>query len=196
MTDQVGTGEIDPRLSHSDTPEKIFAKRRLSKFELSAFAILLVNVSLIVIAFYPGYLGTDSIYQYLRALNIIHMSDYHPPAMVLVWQSLMKIFSSKSYGLIFLFHMTLMTVGLWFTFLGAYRFTGKKECLAIVLIPPFPQVLGISAALWKDVGHGFSLLAGLGIILYSWSTDRSNRVQSVSLFAISVLLLFYGFLAP
>lgn len=195
MTDPVRTGEIDSRLSHPDTPEKIFAKRRLSKFELLAFAILLVNVSLIVIAFYPGFLGTDSIYQYLQALNVIHVSDYHPPVMVLVWQALMKIFSSRSFGLIFLFHMVLMTVGLWFTFLGAYRLTGKKECFAIVLIPLFPQILGISAAIWKDVGHGFSLLAGFGITLYAWSTPQLNRVTRGILLAISVLLLFYGFLA-
>lgn len=195
MTDPARACGIDSSASHPSNPVKAFAKHRLSKFELAAFSILLINVSLIIYAFYPGFLGTDSIYQYLQALNVLHVSDYHPPIMVLVWQTLMRIFSSKSFGLIFLFHMVLMFIGLWFTFLGAYRLTGKKECLVIVLIPLFPQILGISAAIWKDVGHGFSLLAGFGIPLYSWSTPQLNRAQKAILLTISMLLLFYGFMA-
>ena len=147
------------------------------KYRLMAFSFSVLGFAASCIAFFPGFMSSDSLTQYASSQSLSYI-DWHPPVMAWVWSILNLIFPGPQ-GLLYLHLLTLWTaLYLWFL-----RYRDKKLAIAILLIGLFPWVVNFSGVLWKDVGLAFALL------LFSVIASSPMKLGK---FIIALLLLFYA----
>lgn len=144
----------------------------LNKNRTLLYTITLFIIS--ILAFQPGLMSSDSIYQYKQALSV-SFTDHHPAMMSIWWAVLLTIHKSPIVLLIFHLSMLWIALGL---------FARKYKNNYILLIGLLPFVINFSAVLWKDVGLAYSWFLALAILLCLEGSTK-NRI-------FFLLLLFYG----
>jgi hypothetical protein len=148
-------------------------------------AIAAAGAVLTLVAFWPGVVSVDSIWQYEQAYSGIYW-DHHPPLMAWLWAQIMYVVPGTA-GMLLL-HVTLMWGGLLFFADGASR-RGFRHAWAIVAIGFLPPIVGIEGAIWKDVGMVASLLFGTAVVYRASAAVRGiGRIAA----AIAFVPLAYG----
>lgn len=152
-------------------------KRLLVQVPGRALVLSVTGFALCWVAFYPGYMSFDSLYQYAMS-NSGSYSDWHPPLMAWFWSVLNLGFDGPQ-GMLF-WHLALLWGGL---YAWSRIFRGLQHHCLIPLVGFLPWVLNFSGVLWKDVGMAFGLLGMMAAGL-----SRPSR-WSV---AVAAVLLFYA----
>jgi hypothetical protein len=142
----------------------------------------IVGIGLTSLTFYPGYMSSDS-FSHLRQARNLYFSDWHPPAMGLVWAVMDRVVPGP-FGML-LFQNLIFWTGL---ALVAYLTrlpwaVASFLVLACGLLPPIFALLG---TVWKDVGMAAALLLAFGAFLYAG--HHASRLASV----LGLLALLYA----
>lgn len=150
--------------------------------------------SVIVLAFYPGFMSYDSINQYSQLLGLIPLNDWHPPAMALLWKLLISMTGLTGSLLIFtvgMFILSSFLLSLYF-----YKITKNKLAslmpLALLLLPNILTFLGV---LWKDVLLAAFFMLGTVLILLGSSTHELWKLKKSyrnTLLLVGALVLLFG----
>lgn len=118
---------------------------------LKIIVVIFTCISLIWVAFYPGFMSHDSIMQFGISKSL-KFNDWHPPVMSFVWSILGFFFPGPS-GLLAL-HLGIFWVSI---FIWYQNYRVQYLSWLIFIIPFFPWILNFEGTLWKDVGMAFSL---------------------------------------
>jgi hypothetical protein len=136
-------------------------------------------------AFYPGVLSSDSLDQFQQALNF-HFSDWHPPAMAILWSLLTRIWSGPQ--LMLLMQEALFWGGVYFL-LSALDIRAIWSRIIVVLLLFSPVLLNFSGVIWKDV----QLAAAWIFVLASVFATRQRGIPLSGAHKAGLLILIlYG----
>lgn len=152
-------------------------QRTVSTGRASAAASV-VGFALTLLAFYPGYLSPDSVWQLQQARDGA-FRDWHPPVMSWIW----GVFDRRvpGPGGMLVFHSLMLWSGfaLW-----TRRFANRsRTAFAVTLaLGLFPSVFALLGPIWKDVGMSAALMLAAGLLL------QENRWA----WSLSLVPLFYA----
>ncbi|MFP5247133.1 MAG: hypothetical protein ACLGH0_10605 [Thermoanaerobaculia bacterium] len=130
-----------------------------------------------IIAFYPGTMSPDAVYQLAQA-RAGSFTDWHPPLMAAVWGVLDRVIPGP-FGMLLL--QNAMFWGALFIF---WRMTDRLSLIAIGFVP---ATLTQLSSILKDVHLGVALLLAAALL---YVAQRTNRKAALLL---SIPLLFYGY---
>ncbi|HYH84438.1 MAG TPA: hypothetical protein VEX60_03085, partial [Pyrinomonadaceae bacterium] len=150
---------------------------------LIGYLVCLAGFLLCVIAFYPGYMSPDSIYQ-LAEGRAWSFTDWHPPLMAAVWGVVDRVVPGP-FGM-----LLLQNAAFWGALAVFWRMTYRRSVwlgLCLVGLGFLPSVLALLSTIWKDVGLGVSLLLASALLYTSLRTNRRGALL------ISIPLIFYGY---
>lgn len=144
-----------------------------------------VGFLLSLAVFFPGFMSTDSIYQYSQAISG-NFSDWHPPLMAMWWRSLLVLSNGP-------LPMLVWQQGLlWGSLFSlAVTFKDKKFSFLVPLLGFLPFIYNFSGVIWKDVEMGLSWLFSVSIFMFI----NKQQVPSIwrrLLIVVAFALLFYG----
>jgi len=154
------------------------SQEMMAKSNKLGYLSLLISCMVIFwVAFYPGFMSSDSIAQF-EVSKSLKFNDWHPPLMSWVW-SVMGFFFPGPSGMLAL-HIILvwMSVYVWWN-----NYRERSRAWLFFLIPFLPWVLNFAGVLWKDVGLAFTLFMLSGLTLKSPS--RRNTL-------LAAILVFYA----
>lgn len=151
-----------------------------SKYELGVLCLSILGFTASCIAFFPGFMSSDSFSQYASSKTFSYI-DWHPPVMSWVWSILNLIFPGPE-GLLYL-HLCALWLGLYLWF---FQYKESKLSAAILLIGVLPWVINFSGVLWKDVGLAFALLLFSAIALLPVNPWRLTACFSLLFYAVNV----------
>jgi hypothetical protein len=99
--------------------------------------------------FFPGSMSGDSWAQYLQALGLMPLANWHPPMLVRLWQLCNMVYRGPE--VLFLLFIGVYWLGLTWTMVS----TTRQRGLALLLIPLigfFPPYFVCMSSVWKDAG--------------------------------------------
>ena len=138
-----------------------------------------------LVAYYPGLLTFDSIWQFNQSMSGAYM-DHHPPIMAWVWALTNRVIPGP-FGMLLL-QVSLMWLALLLVADGAAR-RSIRHAWIIVTVGFLPPIIGIEGEIWKDVQMSAALLFTFALI-YRASAGR-ERIGGV-VAALALLPLFYA----
>ena len=147
------------------------------------YLVCLTGFLLCVVAFYPGYMSEDS-YSQLTQGRAWTFTDWHPPLMSALWGLIDRVVPGP-FGM-----LVLHNAAFWGALALFWRATHRRASwlgLGLFGCAFLPPVLALLSTVWKDVGHGVSLLMA-SALLYT-----ARREGSRGALLASVPFLFYGF---
>lgn len=137
-----------------------------------------------LIAFYPGFMSTDSINQYSQTLSGVY-NDHHPIIFAKLWSVLDDIVSGP-------FLMLLLQASIyWLAILILYlkkKTYGKSRLIILMGFSPF--LLSILGVIWKDIHFAVALL-----FIVATSVERKSfnlRIHGILLLGLEMALLLYA----
>jgi hypothetical protein len=152
-----------------------------------AWFVALAAIVLAALSF-PGELLPDAIEQ-LRQARSHHYTDWHPPAMAVVWSSLMR--ATHEPGSLLLLHQLLYGAGFALLADACFRTGRLRQAWALALASCFPVFVFYNRLLLKDVAMASSLLAAAGV-LYWYAAQGLRRPWWATV--IAAVVLAYGVL--
>ncbi len=114
----------------------------------SLCALALAGWGVTVVAFHPGIVAVDSIWQYAEAIGG-HFTDHHPAVVSWTWGLLHRLWPTPV-GVVWL-HAFLIWAALVLFADGARR-RGATGAWRVMLVGWLPPVIGIEGMVWKDIG--------------------------------------------
>lgn len=118
-----------------------------------------------VFIFSPGFMSDDSAYQLSQARTGF-ISDWHPPAMALVWAMIEQTGIKGGLGMLVLQSFLIWT-GAYLVHRAYFRQGRGRTAAVMFFILFFPPLLGIAGAIWKDNlmwGLLFIVIGGAGFV--------------------------------
>jgi hypothetical protein len=138
-----------------------------------------------LVAYYPGLLTFDSIWQFNQSMSGKYM-DHHPPIMAWLWALINRAIPGPSGMLLLQVSLTWLALLLFAD--GAAR-RGVRHAWLIVAIGFLPPILGIEGEIWKDVQMVAALLFATALI-YRASAGRERIGGIVA--TLALIPLFYA----
>jgi hypothetical protein len=137
-----------------------------------------------LLTFYPGFMSSDSLDQFEQGLNF-RFSDWHPPAMALLWSLLDAIWRGPQPMLIA--QLALYWTGVYFLLKAAVSEKAWRNLL-IVLLLLSPAILNFLGVIWKDVqlAAAWSFASALVFAKRRHGDDLSSTAK----FAILPIVLY------
>ncbi len=132
------------------------------------------------IAFFPGFMSPDSLYQYDTTKSWI-LTDWHPPIMSFIW-SILNVGFKGPEGLLY-FHLAMLWIGLYFWY---KKYKEKQFSWIILGIGFLPWIINFSGVLWKDVGMAFSLLLMTSLIVTKPTKSKTMVAFALLFYAVNV----------
>jgi hypothetical protein len=157
----------------------------LTSARVGQLALALAGFSLTIVAYHPGELTFDSIWQYNQAVAHSY-TDHHPPVMAWLWSVLDRAVHGP-------LGMLVLQAGLMWSALlliadGARR-RGMRHGWLVVAVGFLPPILGIEGEIWKDVQMASSLLLAFALV-YRGDTGH-ERMRAVWGY-LALIPLFYA----
>lgn len=164
---------------------------RCSDGDVAPLAILcalgMLFWGLTVIAFWPGFITNDSIDQLMQALGDKPINNWHPPIMVVVWKTLIKM-TGHSAASMLVWQLTLLWLALLLLACYAYRTSSlKRLALLPIILGVAPFVVNISGVLWKDVEMAYSLALAAALLVISRKLDVKKQKYLVTVACIALI---------
>jgi hypothetical protein len=169
----------------SDALFRAFATLRPQLPTATSSALAAVGFALTIVAYAPGELTFDSVWQYNQA--VIHSyGDHHPPLMAWLW----SVVDRGIHGPLGM--LLLQAVMMWTALLliadGAHR-RGLVHTWLVIAVGFLPPILGIEGEIWKDVQMAASLLLAFALV-YRGSVGEGR--MCAGWMAAALIPLFYG----
>jgi len=136
-------------------------------------------------AWWPGQMSRDSLDQYLMSLNILPISDWHPPVMALLWRFLNHIIGISSPSTLFVFHLLLYLLGL---YLCIIYLTKNNFVRVLIFIIFCAFISSQQIVIWKDTGMVGALLIAIGSSLMLTKTKINWKKNTLLFFGIFSLV--------
>ncbi|QCE32691.1 hypothetical protein FAI41_03345 [Acetobacteraceae bacterium] len=125
---------------------------------LSALAIFCTLICTII--WYPGLVSDDAMSQYLQAIAVAPLSDWHPPLMALFWRLEITLFHTAN-----LLNATWISLSA----LGLYLFLRLRPCLFSLILFGLlflsPVFFGMNGFIYKDIPLSWLLLIAAALLL-------------------------------
>lgn len=141
----------------------------------ASVAVFIAGFALYVALLYPGFMTVDSVVQILEGRDGV-FSDWHPPAMALLWGWVDRVIAGPT-GMLFI-----QTALIWFGIYlvhDAYFREGRSlpYAWALFALMFFPLIVCIAGVIWKDVWMWATLVLALGLIglARKYAADRARR---------------------
>lgn len=116
---------------------------------------------MLIVAFYPGLMATDSLFQYVQAKSG-QISNWHPPIMAYLWQQTDRMIEGP--GGMYLLAMTVYCISvITLSFQLFLSFWGRMALFMALL---FPTPLSVLITVWKDSLMLASLMAALSLLVW------------------------------
>lgn len=158
---------------------------------LAVLAVLATIVTSVVFA--PGYMSNDTIFQLRQAKGRIPLNDWHPPAMSLLWQGLIKV--TGTVASMEVLQVLALWASLWVIAWQVWEATASKwKSLAVLALGLTPHILTFVGVIWKDVQMAFALLAVVAVAMLAKRRWATRPVGRWTLFALGTLFLVYAIL--
>jgi hypothetical protein len=147
-----------------------------------ALLVALAGVILAMIAYFPGYMSPDSIWQLAQGRSRI-FDDTHPPLMALIWGALDKLWRGPA-------PMVLLQNVLFWGGLAGFSvwLTPQRAPIVMGLIGYWPPVFALLGTVWKDVQMGAALMSALALILLTDKVIGSHARRIMALSAYAALI--------
>jgi hypothetical protein len=141
-------------------------------------AAAMAGLLFVVLAFYPGFMSTDSFTQQAQA-RTGYLSDAHPPLMVGFW-AVAEFFVVGPFAML-LGQVFLIASGLYFVMGHLVRHPGRRGALILfaMVFPPTASILGV---IWKDIWMAGFLLWAVHLSLLTWRDLAWRRAAGALLF--------------
>jgi hypothetical protein len=156
-------------------------------------ALALVGCLGTIVVFSPGYMSADAAFQLKQALGDEPLTDWHPPAMSLLWRWLMWLTGTAA-------SMAALQAGvLWGALFvvawTVWELTGRRGIsLAVLALALAPYVLNFVGVVWKDVQMAFAFLAAAAIAILAMRLRSRGPAVRWTLFAVGLAFVIYGIL--
>ncbi len=138
-----------------------------------------------VVAFYPGFMSPDSIYQFEQS-QANSYNDWHPPVMAYVWH-LFSGFKSPAPMLL------IQQAVLWTSLYLIYRGLDTQRYRNLVfLVGLFPWISNFSGVIWKDVWTT-NLLLLVFALLFRFKAKLEQNTLLITVISLCLLLLAVSF---
>ena len=134
-----------------------------------------------VATFWPGYMSTDSLRQFMEA-RVQRFTDWHPPLMSWLWARLDSMVPGP--GGMLVFQNVCFWTGLALLVHNCFR--SMPAAAAVLVIGFLPPVFGLLSTIWKDVGFGACLLLAYALM------QRARIGRSQWVLWTSLVPLAYG----
>ncbi len=115
---------------------------------LFILGVTAIGLLLSGLAFYPGYMSSDSIDQYTQSLTG-HFSDWHPPAMAFLWSAFDKVWAGPQ--LMLFAQLILFWMGAYLWFRANVQQFGILALLPSCVLLFLPTTLNFLGVIWTDV---------------------------------------------
>ena len=176
-------------------PPQITARRNLIFF-LTCFAIItIIDIAILLIAFYPGILTSDSIDQVGQTLTNTY-SNHHPFYFTILIKPFisigLNIFHNINTGvaLFSTFQILIVAAAFSYAMLTLYQkgFSRKTLIIATAIFAFLPYNIMYSFTMWKDVLFGAFFLVFI-VSLYRYFTFNTKRSLSLAFIIISGIII-------
>jgi len=163
---------------------------KIHKHYIVLALIALAGFCFVLASSYPGFHNLDSINQLQQAQGKAPLTDWHPPAMALLWRFLIFITGSVSSLLVF------QLLAYWLAF-GLLAITIRKQTgsLKLALLPfviaILPSSIVLSGIYLKDVLMA-ALLCLVAALLYIGSYTKKKTKLALIIFIVSTILIIYS----
>jgi hypothetical protein len=137
-----------------------------------------------LIAFYPGFMSTDSINQYSQTLSGVY-NDHHPIIFAKLWSMLGNIVSGPF--LMLLLQASIYWLAILILYLKKRTYRNSK---LIILMGFSPFLLSILGVIWKDIHFAVALL-----FILATSVERKSfsfGIQKILLLGLEMAFLLYA----
>ena len=152
-----------------------------NKKALLAFCV--VGCALNYIAYYPGFMNLDSVYQYGQVVTGKY-DDWHAPILAVLWRVLDKVVRGPQLMLLF------QLLCLWAsTYLLLITINNRLWRVLIVLFTFAPVVQNFAGCIIKDTEMAFCWLLAFSIMFRAMIADRKMNIAEA---VLSFLFLTYG----
>lgn len=149
-------------------------------------AIIFIYFFSMLKAWWPGQMSKDSLDQYLMAIKVSPLTDWHPPAMSLLWRVLNNFLTTPSPAALFVFHLSLYLFGIYLCLI----YISKNHLVRVFLFTILSLfVSSQQIVIWKDTGMVGSLLVAIGASLIL-NTVKKKQVKRFLLALTFVALLY------
>ena len=146
-----------------------------------------------VLAFSPGYMSYDTLYQLEQALGKKPLSDWHPPAMSLTWRGLIAVTGTPA--AMAALQAVVLWGALWALAWCVWATTRRRGAsLAVLGVGLFPPVLSFAGVVWKDVHMAFALLAAVATVPAGRRLPDDRVTARRALFVLGLTFLVYAVL--
>ncbi|MGY1804723.1 hypothetical protein ACI78T_15690 [Blastococcus sp. SYSU D00922] len=160
------------------------------RWVLVGLGALLLAVN--TVAFYPGFMSTDSVQQLTQALDTTRLNDWHPPVMTALWWLLLKV-SFQTVGSMLLVQLAVLWSSLTALALYVHGVTGRRGLSLLPLVLGLlPYVANISAVIWKDDHLAFALLGAVVLLLFVRRGVRRRSLRWAAVAGALALLAYAG----
>lgn len=168
--------------------EKKVEKHNNKKLIIIPFVIITLIWSFYLFINSPGSLTSDSVDQYLQAIGLRRITQYHPALMTIILRISTFIFKSTIPYLIFQILFGAFTITLILNELYKKGVKFGKIILISILVALLPQNLTMIVSLWKDIIYTIALLL-MTYLFWKIATNREEFFKS----KIMILLLIISF---
>jgi hypothetical protein len=156
-------------------------------------ALALVGCLGTIVVFSPGYMSADAAFQLKQALGDKPLTDWHPPAMSLLWRGLMWLTGTAASM------MVLQALVIWGSLFViawcVWELTGRRAASVAVLgLAITPYVLTFVGVVWKDVQMAFAFLAATALAILGMKLRSKGPGARWTVFAVGLLFVVYGIL--
>lgn len=170
---------------------RVLLRRHRKDLVLAAVAALCCAGT--VVTFSPGYMSYDTLYQLRQALGSAPLSDWHPPAMSLLWRALIAVTGTPASMAVL--QAVVLWAALWTIAWCVRATTGSQRwSLAVLAVGLFPPALTFAGVVWKDVHMAFALLAAVAAALTGRRLPAARVGARRVLFALGMIFLVYAVL--
>ena len=142
-------------------------------------------IGLVAALFWPGIVMYDTVAQYGQVLSG-HVDDWHPPAMVRLWQLLRPLGGTT--GPMFALQVTIYALGFAFVVAALGRSGRSWATLTTGVVALSPLLLGLQMVLLKDAEMFGALILAVGIVAHFRLAQQ--RVPIIATAAVVVLIAF------
>ncbi len=136
-----------------------------------------------IMMFYPGWMSVDSTFQYKESLTG-HYNSWHPVIMAWWWGKLNLINSGP--GILLIQNQACYWLGLYLLSMTLHRRIGYLA-VAVLIAGAAPQVLLVTAQIWKDVVYSSLMILAIGITVNSVENKLFSLPRLISLILIMSL---------
>jgi hypothetical protein len=173
----------DPRWS--DGLARAWGRARPHVPSAASTALAIAGFALTLVAYHPGELTFDSIWQYGQVVAHVY-GDHHPPLMAWLW-SILDRWIHGPLGMLLL-QAALMWSALLLVADGARR-RGIRHAWLVVAVGFLPPILGIEGEIWKDVQMAAALLFAFALVYRGEASEGRRRVAWMG---AALVPLFYA----